>query len=202
MATAVIRLGPGDHGRRMSLADFEHAQVEEGYLYELGRGVVIVSDVPNPPHLAQVNVIRMQLMAYALAKKLHPFTIASGSECKVLVEQLESERHPDLAIYRTSPPTADSEAWATWVPELVVEVVSADSRDRDSQEKPEEYLAFGVKEYWIFDAEREEMTVLRRTRGKWKEQVIRPPQKYASRLFPGLEVDCALVFEAARQWGG
>jgi Uma2 family endonuclease len=186
----------------MSLADFEHALVEEGHLYELGRGVVIVSEVPNPPHAAQVNAIRLQLFAYALAKKVRPFTVLSGSECKVLVEQLESERHPDLAVYRTPPPTADSEAWATWVPELVVEIVSADSRERDSQKKPEEYLAFGVKEYWIVDADREELTVLRRTRGRWKEQVIRPPQKYASRLFPGLEVVCGLVFEAAREWGG
>jgi hypothetical protein len=69
MTTAVIRLGPGDHGRRMSLADFEHAQIEEGHLSELGRGVVIVTEVPNPPHAAQVNAIRFQLMAWALAKK-------------------------------------------------------------------------------------------------------------------------------------
>src|SRR5207245_1089408 len=92
MTTTVIRLGPADHGRRMSLADFEHAQVEEGHRYELGRGVVIVSDVPNPRHLVQVNAIRVQLMTHGLVRK-EPFYILSGSECKVLVEQHESERH-------------------------------------------------------------------------------------------------------------
>ena len=40
-----IKVGPKDHGRRMSLADFDHAEVQEGHLYELGRGVIIVSDV-------------------------------------------------------------------------------------------------------------------------------------------------------------
>ena len=48
MSTQTIKIGPADHGRRMSLADFEHAEVQEGLLYELGRGVIIVSDVPGP----------------------------------------------------------------------------------------------------------------------------------------------------------
>ena len=42
MLKAAIKVGPADHGRRMSLADFDHAEVQEGYLYELGRGA------PNP----------------------------------------------------------------------------------------------------------------------------------------------------------
>ena len=29
---------PADHGRRMSLEDFEQAKVQEGYLYELAGG--------------------------------------------------------------------------------------------------------------------------------------------------------------------
>src|SRR5207245_1143443 len=101
----------------------------------------------------------------------------------------------------TPPPGKDSEAWSSWVPVLLIEVISAGSRERDRQEKPEEYLAFGVKEYWIFDAERGEMVVLQRSRGRWRQQVVQPPAKYTTKLFPGLEVDCAQVFDAAGQVG-
>jgi Uma2 family endonuclease len=199
MTTTAIKIGPADNGRRMSLADFEHAAVQEGYLYELGRGVIIVSDVPNPPHAAQIDIIRLQLTAYRLRRKEAISRILSGSECKILVDDLESERHPDLAVYTTPAPGRDAETWSTWIPALVIEVVSADSRQRDYNEKREEYLAFGVREYWIFDAERGEMLALRRTRGRWREQVVRPPEAYTTRLFPGLKLDCGQVFEAARE---
>ena len=149
MSTTAIKIVPTDHGRRMSLADFEHAEVQEGFLYELGRGVIVVSDVPNPPHLAQVNAIRRQFSAHELSHPDRIYAIAGGSECKILLASLDSERHPDLAIYKTPPPTANEEAWATWVPEIVIEIVSPGSEERDYGEKPEEYLRFGVKEYWL-----------------------------------------------------
>jgi Uma2 family endonuclease len=202
MTTTAIKIGPADNGRRMSLADFEHAEVQPGYLYELGRGVIVVSDVPNPPHLWQVNAVRLQLTAYQFAHKGRISAIVGGGECKILLDDQESERHPDLSVYLTPPPGRDSDVWSIWVPALVIEVVSPDSRDRDYNEKREEYLSFGVQEYWIFDAERGEMTVLRRTRGRWREQIVRPPDVYRSKLFPGLELDCGQVFEAAREVGG
>jgi Uma2 family endonuclease len=198
MTTTAIKIGPADHGRRMSLADFEHAEVQEGRLYELGREVIVVSDVPNPPHLAQVTTIRFQLSAYALAHPGRIYTIASGSECKILVAGLESERHPDLAIYKTPPPAAGEEAWAIWVPEIVVEVVFPGSEQRDYTEKREEYLLFGVQEYWIVDAERQEVLVLYRSAGRWAERVLHVPDTYRTRQLPGFAFACAPVFEAAR----
>ncbi len=76
-------------------------------------------------------------------------------------------------------------------------MVSPSSRHRDYVEKREEYLAFGVHEYWIFDADKQEMLVLRRSRGRWAERVVRPPDVYRTRLLPGFEFACGPVFEAA-----
>ncbi len=47
IAKTIVRIGPADHGPRMSLADFDHAEVQGGYIYELGRGTIIASDVPK-----------------------------------------------------------------------------------------------------------------------------------------------------------
>jgi Uma2 family endonuclease len=197
MKTAV-KIGPGNNGRVMSLGDFEQAEAEPGHVYELGRGVVVVVDVPKPPHLAQITALRRQLSAYDIGHPGRIYTIATGSECKILLTVSDTERHPDLAIYKTAPPGDDSSVWYTWVPEVVIEVVSPEFATRDYTEKREEYLAFGVLEYWIVDADREEMLALRRYGGRWLEQVVTATQTYTTRRLPGFVLDLGAVFEAAR----
>ena len=114
------------------------------------------------------------------------------------IATLVAERHPDLAVYKTPFPAED--VWATWIPEIVVEVVSpgAEAEHRDYVEKREEYLEFGVREYWIFDADRNEMLVLRRAGDQWNPRTIKPGKLYRTRVLPGLEFDPHPVFAAAQ----
>jgi Uma2 family endonuclease len=192
-----ITVDPRDQGRPMSLADFESAEGQPGCTYELGRGVVIVVHVPDRQHLVQVDEIRHQLSVY---RQDHPgqiYAVAGSGECKVLLADQESERHPDVVVYKDPLPEGP-DVWAAWVPEIIVEVVSPGSEERDYQDKREEYLAFGAGEYWIVNAERQEVLVLRRWGGRWKEQVVRPPEAYRTRLLPGFEFHCARVFQAAQ----
>lgn len=198
MLKSVIKVGPLDQGRRMSLEEFDHAEGEEGHLYELSRGVITVVDVPGTKHLAQVNEIRRQFAAYDLANAGKIAVIAGSGECKILLADLESERHPDRAVYKTRSPEEEPDLWASWVPEIVVEVASPGSEQRDYVEKREEYLLFGVLEYWIIDAGKREMLVLRRSRGRWAERTVRPPQVYRTRLLPGFDFDIAAVFQAVQ----
>ena len=100
----ITRVRAADHGRRMSLEEFEHAEAEDGRLFELSRGIVTMVDVPKPRHLKLFDAIRQQFSAF---ESKHPkliYAIAGGGECKLLISDLESERHPDLAIYKTPPP--------------------------------------------------------------------------------------------------
>lgn len=202
MATTATRIGPGDHGRAMSLAEFENAEAEAGFLYELGRGVVAVVDAPNPAHFAQFNALRRQLSAYDLAHPGRIHGMGGGGECKLLIRSHESERHPDFAIYKTAPPSSREEVWSMWVPEIVIEIVSPGSEHRDYVEKREEYLSFGVLEYWILDLEKDQLLVLRRSGGQWAETKVRAGETYRTRLLPKLEFDCLRVFEAARESAG
>jgi hypothetical protein len=130
MNQTTVKLTPADHGRRMTLADFEHAE-------------------------------------------------------------------PTGGKYKTPPLHAGGELWSSWVPELVIEVVSPGSEERDYVEKREEYLRVGVQLYWVVDADKGEMLTLRRRGGRWDEEVVRPPAVYRPTLFPGLEFDVAAVFAAA-----
>ena len=199
MSTTATIIGPADEGRRMSLDDFIHAEGQDGRLYELSRGIVTMVDVPNPRHAKFIHAIRKQLDEH---DRLNPgrdlSCIAGGGECRLLINDLESDRHPDLAVYKTPPPESDKadEIWSQWIPEIVIEIVSPSSRFRDYQQKPEEYLRFGVQEYWIIDVEEGTMKVLRRSGGRWTERTVKPPEVHKTHLLPGLEFAIASVFEA------
>jgi len=197
MSSVATRIGPQDQGRRMTLDEFEFAQGQEGYVYELSRGIVTVVDVPNPAHLLLMVAARNQFIAYQLANPRRLCLVAGGTDCKIPLADLQSERHPDIAVYKTAPPGEGEEVWSVWIPDLVIEIVSPGSRQRDYEEKPEEYFRFGVKEYWIVDAQRLEMLVHRRLRGKWSSRTVRAGENYTTRLFPGLTFDLGAVFQVA-----
>ena len=111
MLTTTTRIGPDDRGRRMGLDDFADAESVPGFQYELGRGVVAVVEVPNPSHARMQHAVLRQLYAYDAA---HPGVIQllgpSGSS-KMLIEFFESERHPDVAVYKTPSPAENSSVW-------------------------------------------------------------------------------------------
>ena len=196
-ATAVkIRIGPQHHGKRMSLARFEHAIGDPGYLYELGRGTVVVMEVPDVSHALQVDNINLQFDRYRGDDLSRIYLVARGGDCKILLPFLASERHPDLAVY-IYPPHDEQDLWSTWIPDISIEVVSRGSVHRDYEEKREEYLRVGIKEYWILNIEKNEMLVLVRRGDTWKEVRVHPPEIYETPLLPGLKFSCAQVFNAA-----
>ena len=192
-----VRIGPEDHGRRMTLDEFDHVIAEDGFHYELAKGVIEVSEVPKPEHAKQVQAIRNQLGRYQDDHPAAVDLIASSNECKLLIGPSESERHPDVSLY-LSPQPVLRDVWSVWIPQIVVEVVSESSRKRDYEKKPPEYLALGVDEYWIVDAARDQMTVLTRWRGQWQTAVLKPPKRYSTRLLPGFSLDLNRVIAAGK----
>ena len=93
------RIGPADHGRRMTLDEFIEADFQEGWLYELARGVVEVTEVPGPWHGRIVDRVAEMFILY---DEQHPGGIkyrAGGGECRMRLPGMVSDRHPDQAIY-------------------------------------------------------------------------------------------------------
>lgn len=193
MATATRRIGPADHGRRMSLDEFVEAEFEGGWLYELARGVIDATEVPGIHHGRIVGRITELFVVYHLQ---HPGVInyrANGSECRLRLPGMQSDRHPDQALYLKPPPPGAS-PWTRWVPEVVVEVVSRGGESRDYVEKREEYLRVGVTEYWILDPSRREMRVHHRAGDVWEESTVSAESWYRTHLLPGLEVGPGALF--------
>lgn len=198
MGKALIKIGPADHGRPMSPAEFELAAVQEGSLYDLIRGIITASDGPNRPPMVLLNALKEQIYLDKRTHPARPHSIITGAECKLLIPALESERHPELSLDLTEPPPIDNASlWRHWSPEIVIEVVSPGSRKRDDEEKPEEYLRLGAREYWIVDGRKKVLVVMKRVRNRWAETTIEPPAIHRTRLLPGLEFSIEAVFRAA-----
>jgi Uma2 family endonuclease len=194
------KIGPHDHGRKMSLRDFEFAHGEDGYTYELHRGYIIVSEVANYFHAMQIVVIMRVLWPFDAANPGLIHAILGNMDCKVLVPELESERHPDIAVYLTRPKgKKDRTLWRTWFPELAIEVVSEGSRDRDYVDNREEYWTLGIKEYWIVDAKLEQVLVLKRGKSDWIEKALGIDGVIETKLLPGLKLPCRTIFDAAQE---
>lgn len=187
MATITRRISPSDHGQRMSLDEFIEADFEEGWLYELARGVIDVTHVPGPQHGMIVLRLSDLLAMYHFA---HPGRIkyrAAGSDCRLRLPGMRSDRHPDYTIYLNPIPSGDY-PWTEWIPHIVAEVVSHRGEERDYVEKREEYLTAGVTEYWILDPTPRTLLVLQRAGDIWQEVLVKAEATYRTHLLPGLEV--------------
>lgn len=194
------KLGPHDHGRKMSLKNFEFAEGQEGYVYELHRGYIIVSEVANYLHAMQIVALMQPLWLYRAANRGLVHAILANMDCKLLIPEMESERHPDIAVYLTRPKgKKDRTLWRTWFPELAIEVVSESSRDRDYVDKREEYWTLGIKEYWIVDAKLAQVVLLRRGKSDWIEKFLGPDEIIESKLLPGFKLPCQSIFAAAAE---
>ncbi len=188
MATASLprRIGPADRGRQMTLDQFHMAEWAEGWLYELARGVLVVTEVPLPPHGRRVLKVARLFYRYDLD---HPGVIkyqGGGAEARIWLRGLQSDRHPDQAVYLTVD-TTNERPWGHWIPEIVVEIISKGSRRRDLIEKRAEYLRFGVREYWILDPKQRVLIALVRAGDVWDEVVVPEGGTFRSTVLPGLE---------------
>jgi len=187
MSTTRIQIGPADHGRKMTLEEFRDAEEEEGYRYELARGVLEVIDIPKTPHRRVVSHLFDLTSNY---KREHPGVIdyyGSGTEVRAWLIEKDLARHPDLGIVFVGAPL---DGVGDLQPGLVAEVVSPSSKTRDYQEKRQDYLDYGIREYWIVDPLRRQLTVLIRqgegVNSAWAERVLHDADVIESPLLPGL----------------
>ncbi len=182
------RLAPSDHGRRMAFEDFVRCDFEDGCLYELARGVIVVTEVPGIHH-GRIESRTSDLFAFY--DRGHPGLInyrATGSGCRLRLPAMRCDRHPDFAIYLSPPPDDGPKIWTRWTPDLVVEIVSEGGEERDYGEKREEYLRAGVREYWILNPKTRFLHALQRAGDVWQEQSVAADGLYRCPILPGLEV--------------
>jgi Uma2 family endonuclease len=175
------KLTPADHGREIDPDEFDAADGEEGYHYEIIDGRVYVSPVPNAPQDDLNTWLFVKLHDYSRA---HPDVANHVSQKSRIFVPGRARRtcpEPDVAVYEDYPRTLprSQRDWRNFSPILVAEVPSEDDSDKDLVRNVGLYLEVpSVREYWILDPElNPDAPALRvyRRRGKnWQKPIDVP----------------------------
>jgi Uma2 family endonuclease len=192
----VIPFGPRDAGQPMTPDEFEAADFERGYRYELIKGILVVTPAPLEQERDANEELGHWLRNYreshesgaSLDLTLPEHDLRIGSKIRRCDRAIWAGlgRHP-----RTRGRVAQRD-----VPAIVVEFPSSRPADqrRDYKEKVTEYRDLGVQEYWIIDRFRRTMTVYHWRGKKWAKRTIRESGKYRTQLLPGFVLPLAGLF--------
>jgi Uma2 family endonuclease len=195
-----IRIGPRSAGLSMTAEEFDalpESAFDDRYRYELIRGVLVVTPPPGNAEVDPNEELGYLLRTY---QEFHP----QGSALDVTLPEQTLElplnrRRCDRAIWVGLGRTPDLERD---VPAIVIEFVSASRRDhrRDYEEKLGEYLAAGVREYWIIDRFRRIMTVSRNQADGVVTLIVKETESYQTDLLPGFSLPLARLLAKADLW--
>lgn len=189
-------IGPLQNGVVMTPTEFDCAEFEQGWRYELIHGVLVVSPIPLEQEADPNEELGRLLRNY---QEFHPQGKALD---KTLSERLvkvgDNRRRPDRVVWAGlgRRPKRDE------LPTIVIEFVSEGRRNwmRDYIEKRDEYLGLGVGEYWIVDRFQRNLTVYRLEKGKPKKKAYRDNQEFKTPLLPGFELPLSRLFQLADEW--
>ncbi len=109
--------------------------------------VIIIS----PVNLEQAILFRFLLRLLSDYVDARDLGIVLGPEFQVRLGTQRRRRTPDLLFVARERLGIVRETEVDGAPDLVVEIVSPESRRRDREEKYREYEAAGVREYWIIE---------------------------------------------------
>ena len=172
--------------------------------YELVDGVIVEMGAESDQNLEIVALlfsVLPQFVPYYLLRK--------GTE--INVPGRLTSRYPDLMVLTEDTRAAMKRDKRSLValdmptPALVVEVVSPgkpgeDNYDRDYVEKPKEYAARGIPEFWQVDPnpDRAVVIVLTLKKGAYQSKEFRGSEKVVSPTFPDLKLTAEQILRAGR----
>jgi Uma2 family endonuclease len=178
--------------RRLTYDDLRFIpQEREGDRQELIDGELIVTPAPIPRHQDVsdnlVFVLNLHVRAQNLGKmyaapidvRLTPDTVLSPDIIFIFRDRL----------HIVGPRTVDA------APDLVVEILSPRTRQRDLRVKRDLYARFGVQEYWIADPDARSLSILTLQRDRFEPAAVGEDGRLASRFFPDLKLDLDQIFE-------
>lgn len=188
-------LGPHCNGMLLDPWEFDAADGEPGYRYELIRGILIV----NPPPLEESRDANQWLG--------HLLLCYGEAEAGKALDATLDEQTVHVGSHRRQ---VDRAIWCGLgrkprrreVPTICVEFVSAGMRNRtrDYLDKRNEYAIVGCRETWIIDRFSRQMTAVRYDKESAAEIVIGAEQTYETPLLPGFKLPLAALLARCDFW--
>ena len=166
---------------------------EDGRRYELIEGDLLVSPAPSSRHQTVSRRLQFELM-----KALEETGLAQVFNAPIDVVLAPTTCvQPDLVVVSAANAGIITDRAIEGVPDVLVEILSPGSRDRDQHVKRELYERFRIREYWIVDPE-SGLVVVHRHGGERYEVRARYDRSGILECpeFPGLAVPLAHVFRS------
>ena len=177
--------------RRWTYRDLDAIpQEREGDRQELIDGDLVVTPSPAPEHqIVSVNIgyfLGSYVRENNLGKVLYaPVDLRLTSHNVVI---------PDIVFIARDRLHIVGARTIDGVPDLVVEILSPGTRNRDLVTKRDLYARFGVQEYWIVDPDVRSLSILALRGDRFQPVPRREHNLPVSRLFPDLVIDQADIF--------
>jgi Uma2 family endonuclease len=195
MASVLLKLGPADHGRPLTLDDFDSAEFEPGFRYEIIDGRLYVSPTPNPAENILEQWLYRKLLAYSDRHTDVINYVTPKSRVFVQKRKKTTAPEPDITAYRDLPLDEDFRGihWRDLNPILVAEVLVEGDQSKDLERNVELYLEVpSIREYWVLDGRENpnEPTLIqhRRYGKRWLVKSFPYGTTFRTKLLPGFSL--------------
>lgn len=179
---------------KFTYADYKSLPASEAERYELLRGEIVIVPAPTEPHQRVVRNLGYALWEFVRDKGLGwvyftPLDVVLGEGEGIEVVQ------PDLVFISRERKEIIKREEIRGAPDLVVEVLSPGTEERDRHYKKTLYARHGVREYWIVDPEGKAVEVYTLgERGFELESLRREGETLRSPLLAGIGIPLREVF--------
>lgn len=160
---------------------------DDGNRYEVIAGELYMTPSPRPVHQRVAFRLGHLIESFLEKHQLGGWVVTSPVDV-LLAEGDYLE--PDLVFVRRERKGIVTDRGVEAAPDLVVEVVSASTAERDRGIKRERYAWFGVPEYWVVDLEARHIEVYRMTEDPLHPRIQREKVNWQPAFGgPVLEID-------------
>ena len=173
------------YGLRMSAGEYL-ALGETQIRYELIDGVVVMSPSPTAQHQQLIMEIAHQVATFLDQSPVGRVFPELDINLRASLDR-EVVYRPDV-VYVSKEKDGIIRNHITAAPDVVVEIISPDSRQYDSVTKKNDYEAAGVREYWLIDPLESKMTFFVRQGEKFAEPTP-DGVTFASTAIPGFTLN-------------
>jgi len=180
--------------------DLFRALVGDGRKADLLDGVIYMAS-PDTKISNTLNGFLFNMMSGHIdARDIDGFVFFSRFACRISDTRAPE---PDVGYVRPENANRVHENELQGGPDIAVEIVSRDCRQRDYGEKFELYRAAGVEEYWIIDPIQKRVQFLQLVGGQYELAPLEENRIFRSQVIPGfwLDVNWLLARPVPRAYG-
>ena len=184
-------------GATMTVAeylDLELPEPDDKRTIELDDGKLYIAEFAWVAHQSMLSKLLFQLWQH-LGGFAEPPAEVWQRDILILSRDLQRIMMADLTVTLQGHEHPIVDGCVEVEPDIVVEIISDDSRDRDLVWKRQVYAEAGIPEYWIFDWRAAMALLLELQDGKYVERaMLSIDNTLTTPLLPGLAIPLADVF--------